>query len=727
MRKDKRQTLRVLFRSSSFGILVYSILLVVPLIACVLTVAFSNSEHSKIRVLTQQLVAIIKPKIQMGDEVEIRGILSKTLETSDVLSIAITGETFRPLVVSELPDGDIRDLKETGYLDVFLSPYVVQQSIFSVYPNRTETFIVKVAFPNSIRRQVIEYAFFTTLVISIALFLILLFRLKIVLAKISRPLEYLRDYIEHFDGNETESEIGAESEKLVETKSIKEKFDSLQNRLKRQQSALLNQSIEEERGKLAAQLAHDLKSYTSILLRSIQNLRSKIAEEDLLVLQKAASDISVKMQQLQKVGAESLDEVGRSFVLQLDAFIAHLVELKGIEYGHQDRLQIHFDFSASDLGIFVKVDPVELGTAISNLVNNAVEAIQGTGNVTLSTKRVNDLAVILIEDNGGGIPEAILEDVKQYGFSTKGGTGRGKGLSKAIEIVRRDHGELSIESKEGLGTTIRLAFLEHAPRRSFVEAMSLDGIHRVIIVENDREFANKVVELIKKQGGDIETIVHHDLDRFQSWAKETNFSQSDFIFMDYDLGDPKSTGIDAIERFGLKKRSILLTHNYGNSRLLDECDRKGIKLLPKILLDKINLSNRLQVTESFAGIVIDDDELHIIHLRKLAQEKKMNLLFFRSFAEMREYLPVLDKDKVVVVDSHLRFGEKGEIHARDLYDNYGFRRIVLNTGYEEKHFQELYPEGMYWIERIVEKDINQVMTCFEPHGDGVEKKSTSFG
>ncbi|MGE4107359.1 MAG: ATP-binding protein [Bacteriovoracia bacterium] len=717
MRKDKHQTLQLLFRSSSFGILVYSILLVVPLIACVLTVAFSNSEHSKIRLLTQQLVAIIKPKIQIGDEIEIRGILSKTLETSDVLSIAITGDAIRPLVVSELASGDIRDLKETGYLDVLLSPYVVQQSVFSVYPDRPENFTVKVAFPNSIREQVIRYTFFTTLIISIALFLILLLRLKAVLRRISQPLENLRDYIEHFDRNDSNSKIAYESERLVETKSIKDKFDLLQDRIERQQSALLNQSVEEERGKLAAQLAHDLKSYTSILLHSIQNLRSKIGEDDLLILQKAASDISVKMQQLQKVGAESLDEVERSFVLQLDAFIAHLVELKAIEYSHQDRLQIHFDFLASDLGLFVKVDPVELGTAISNLVNNAVESIQETGSVTLSTKRTNDLAAIFIEDTGCGIPEGLLEDVKQYGFSTKGGAGRGKGLSKAIEIVRKDDGELSIESKEGLGTTIRLAFLEYAPRRSFVGTTSLNGFHRVIIVENDREFAKKVDDLIKRQAPKIETTVFHDLEGFQSWAKETNFPQSDFVFMDYDLGDAKITGTDTIERFGLEKRSILLTHNYGNSRLLDECDRKGIKLLPKILLEKIDFSvNRLEVSQPFDGVVIDDDDLHVIHLRKLAREKKKNLLFYRSFAEMREHLHLLDKNKVIVVDSRLRFGEKGEEHARDLYDNYGFKRIVLNTGYEKQHFKEQYPEGMYWIERIVRKDLNQVIACFESQG-----------
>ncbi len=712
MTTAKATTLRELFRTSSWRIFAYSLVLIIPLVMAILTIAFSQSEHRNLSLLTQQLVAVIKPKIQMGDEIEIRGLLSKTVETSDILAIAIEGESIRPLIFSELEEVDFQKLKETGYLDIFLSPYVIQESSYTVFPNRPELFKVKVAFPNTIREQVVEYTFFTTLVISILLFLVLYFRLKMVMTTIRRPIENLRDYIETFD--QTLSERNLESERLIETRDIREKFDSLQKRLVKQQTALLNKSVEEERGKLAAQVAHDLKSYTSILLRSIQNLRSKLGEEDLLILQKAASDISIKMQQLQKVGAESLDEGDRSFVLQLDSLIANLVELKAIEYSHLKQLDIRFDFDRSDHGLFVKVDPIELGTAVSNLVNNAVEAIEDSGTITLSVKREGELAVLSIQDTGCGIPENLLKEVMASGFSTKGGVGRGKGLTKAVEIVQNENGTLSIDSKLGVGTTINLKFLEQPPRPSFVEKICLAGVNRVFIVENDYEFAKRVENTIRNQNGQFEISIYHDFESFKSAAKKLKFSDCDLILMDYDLGDAKLTGLDLIEGFDLKTRALLLTHNYSNSRLLDECDRKEIKLLPKILLDRIDISTDMDhLSTLYSGVVVDDDDLHVVHLRKMAREKGLNLLFCRSFSELKARVSVLNKDQIVVMDSRLGDEKKGEVAARELFDTYGFRRIVLNTAYERDHFQTLYPEGMYWIERIIPKDVNQVMACFE--------------
>jgi signal transduction histidine kinase len=61
--------------------------------------------------------------------------------------------------------------------------------------------------------------------------------------------------------------------------------------------------------------------------------------------------------------------------------------------------------------------------------------------------------LILIEDNGPGIPEEIKEKILQPFFTTKKGTeGTGLGLSIAHDIVKAHGGELKVKTKEGEGT-----------------------------------------------------------------------------------------------------------------------------------------------------------------------------------------------------------------------------------------------------------------------------------
>ena len=61
---------------------------------------------------------------------------------------------------------------------------------------------------------------------------------------------------------------------------------------------------------------------------------------------------------------------------------------------------------------------------------------------------------IKVTDNGGGIPQKVLDKIFQPFFTTKPtGQGTGLGLSMSYDIVTKGHGgELKVESKEGIGT-----------------------------------------------------------------------------------------------------------------------------------------------------------------------------------------------------------------------------------------------------------------------------------
>ena len=79
------------------------------------------------------------------------------------------------------------------------------------------------------------------------------------------------------------------------------------------------------------------------------------------------------------------------------------------------------------------------------------------GLIRVKTTADEDNVYIHISDNGGGIPDESQDRIFQAFFTTKPvGSGTGLGLTLSKSIIERYHGELTVESTEGIGTTFRI-------------------------------------------------------------------------------------------------------------------------------------------------------------------------------------------------------------------------------------------------------------------------------
>ena len=136
----------------------------------------------------------------------------------------------------------------------------------------------------------------------------------------------------------------------------------------------------------------------------------------------------------------------------------------------------------SDLG-YIKVDPTQFSQVIINLAVNAKDAMNGTGNLVISTSTYKlvekynfgddvimpgDFVVIDVEDSGCGIPQEIIGRIFDPFFSTKEnivGSGTGLGLAMVYGIVRQTEGFIKVSSEVGKGTTfsIYLPRFENGP------------------------------------------------------------------------------------------------------------------------------------------------------------------------------------------------------------------------------------------------------------------------
>ncbi|MCV5231756.1 ATP-binding protein, partial [Escherichia coli] len=91
------------------------------------------------------------------------------------------------------------------------------------------------------------------------------------------------------------------------------------------------------------------------------------------------------------------------------------------------------------------------------LIDNAVQAMRGQGELTLATRRDGDAVVVEVTDTGPGIPPEIRPRIFDPFFTTKApGEGTGLGLSISHGIVTQRHkGSITVESRPGR-TTFRV-------------------------------------------------------------------------------------------------------------------------------------------------------------------------------------------------------------------------------------------------------------------------------
>ncbi len=95
----------------------------------------------------------------------------------------------------------------------------------------------------------------------------------------------------------------------------------------------------------------------------------------------------------------------------------------------------------------------ELNQVWTNLIDNALDAMEKNGQLSIKTYKDREFVKIDIADNGSGIPEEVKNNIFEPFFTTKPlGKGTGMGLDIVKRIVDRHRGKVEVESEEGKGT-----------------------------------------------------------------------------------------------------------------------------------------------------------------------------------------------------------------------------------------------------------------------------------
>jgi signal transduction histidine kinase len=207
-----------------------------------------------------------------------------------------------------------------------------------------------------------------------------------------------------------------------------------------------NELVKSERlatiGTMASRIAHDLKNPLTIMHTYAEMLTPEI----LAKLDSKDKEKWLRMQNsifdMDRIIEDVLDFARTTEIKKKSSSILSILKLamNHVKYSYGVTVNL------PEENVKIKCDARKIEGVLSNLINNAVHAVDGHGEVDISISSDSDFLTIKVSDSGPGIPENNLEKIFEPMYTTKS-TGTGLGLLICKSIVEQHGGSISVSNK----------------------------------------------------------------------------------------------------------------------------------------------------------------------------------------------------------------------------------------------------------------------------------------
>ncbi len=200
---------------------------------------------------------------------------------------------------------------------------------------------------------------------------------------------------------------------------------------------------------LSKETAHQLGTPISSLMAWTEMLKETYPDDEMI------PEMSQDVKRLERI-AERFSKIGslpEPVESSMNEVLEHVISYMERRTSNKVQILRHFP----DHEVIVRMNASLFEWVIENLCKNAVDAMEGSGTITLTLMDEGKLAVIEVQDTGKGIKKKDVKSVFTPGFTTKK-RGWGLGLSLARRIVEEYHkGRIFVKQSElGKGTTFRI-------------------------------------------------------------------------------------------------------------------------------------------------------------------------------------------------------------------------------------------------------------------------------
>jgi len=287
--------------------------------------------------------------------------------------------------------------------------------------------------------------------------------------------------------------------------------------LKETQQQLIQQERLRALGQMASGVAHDFNNaltpvmgYCQLIFMNPQTLDDKEKMTSYLkMMDTTAKDASNVVNRLRQFYRERDDEE-KFAPVNLNQLVRQTIELtvtKWKDQAQSNGITISVPSELQKIPL-INGNSSELRNALTNLVFNAVDAIEESGTITIRTYPKGKYVVLEVSDTGIGMTDEVKQRCFEPFFSTKEESGTGLGMSIVHGIIRRHEGKIEIDSEPGEGTTVIIYLPIQVEEEVEDEEQKTEATTRslhVLIVEDKQEVRDVITEYLLVDGHTVET------------------------------------------------------------------------------------------------------------------------------------------------------------------------------------------------------------------------------
>ncbi len=221
-------------------------------------------------------------------------------------------------------------------------------------------------------------------------------------------------------------------------------------------------------GELASGVGHELRNPLNVIRNCVYLINMNLEDKNLPEVEDTLKLLDVQVDISNKIVSDLLDytrvKTPMRNIVNLNIMIQDRVSWASVP----EKIKIKMDLSPESPQSFI--DPDQIGRVFTNIINNALQSINGAGEVAISSAVQDGFVVVKFADNGCGISPENLGKIFEPLFTTKP-KGIGLGLAISKRLIEQNNGTISVESTIGKGTTfilklpliIKEAFQNEAP------------------------------------------------------------------------------------------------------------------------------------------------------------------------------------------------------------------------------------------------------------------------
>jgi CheY-like chemotaxis protein len=264
----------------------------------------------------------------------------------------------------------------------------------------------------------------------------------------------------------------------------------------------------ESLGRLAGGIAHDFRNVLAAVDMNTDLLSARVLPDEqryVDVIRRASSRAADMVSQLLTFAKR---ELGDPIDVDVNEAVLAMESLLRSSVSAAVTIELDLD----ELPCVTRAGPDHLDRLVLNLVCNARDALPRGGRIRIATARRSyglapsaterEWIVIVVADDGVGIPDDIIGKVFDPFFTTKGPAGSGLGLASVQGIVSALGGRIEITSIPGSGTTVTVTLPSAAHSPPPVIA-STSGGNRVVLVDDDGDVRESTVCVLRERGFDV--------------------------------------------------------------------------------------------------------------------------------------------------------------------------------------------------------------------------------